>query len=261
MYDASIGKWLSRDPKKVGWSPYIGIGNNPINKIDPDGGSPQDDIHIKTDKPNELHVVEANAPDRYFIDGILINYGSGTPDGSWNTKDYIGGRTVIRYASPHEYVWGSYNSSTPSATDLALAGVGTSFYVGERQSSHILSSRSGYSSGKLNINSAKIYSKTQAKGISTMSKSIGWGLTAWSIYDTETQYRTNPQFNRRAYNHINNGVSVYFPITAIPIAIGDYAGQQYANEINSLSEPGGFLFETMRWTMDGLGVPTGIENK
>jgi|GEM_PF-6285155 len=38
MYDSNVGRWLSPDPKKQYWSPYEGMGNNPINLIDPDGG-------------------------------------------------------------------------------------------------------------------------------------------------------------------------------------------------------------------------------
>lgn len=38
MYDARIGRWLSVDPKSQYWSPYIGMGNDPISGVDPDGG-------------------------------------------------------------------------------------------------------------------------------------------------------------------------------------------------------------------------------
>jgi len=42
MYDANVGRWLSRDPKKQFWSPYEGMGNNPANLNDPDGGGTTD---------------------------------------------------------------------------------------------------------------------------------------------------------------------------------------------------------------------------
>ncbi|UII26205.1 hypothetical protein LVD15_23350 [Fulvivirga maritima] len=42
MYDAVIGRWMATDPKKVGFSPYIGMGNNPLKMYDPDGGAPLD---------------------------------------------------------------------------------------------------------------------------------------------------------------------------------------------------------------------------
>ncbi|TGE17546.1 LamG-like jellyroll fold domain-containing protein [Hymenobacter elongatus] len=38
MYDARIGRWLSMDPMGQFHSPYVGMGNDPVNMIDPDGG-------------------------------------------------------------------------------------------------------------------------------------------------------------------------------------------------------------------------------
>lgn len=39
LWDGRIGRWLSPDPKGQYFSPYLGMGNNPISRIDPDGGS------------------------------------------------------------------------------------------------------------------------------------------------------------------------------------------------------------------------------
>ncbi|MFZ6011480.1 MAG: RHS repeat-associated core domain-containing protein, partial [Bacteroidota bacterium] len=38
-YDAIIGRWTVTDPYGEYWSPYIGMGNDPINLNDPNGGS------------------------------------------------------------------------------------------------------------------------------------------------------------------------------------------------------------------------------
>ena len=38
QYDSEIGRWLSVDPYGQYWSPYVGMGNDPTNQIDPDGG-------------------------------------------------------------------------------------------------------------------------------------------------------------------------------------------------------------------------------
>lgn len=38
LWDGRIGRWLSPDPKGQFHSPYLGMGNNPIGSIDPDGG-------------------------------------------------------------------------------------------------------------------------------------------------------------------------------------------------------------------------------
>jgi len=39
MYDSNVGRWLSRDPKRQYYSPYVGMGNDPINGTDPDGAA------------------------------------------------------------------------------------------------------------------------------------------------------------------------------------------------------------------------------
>jgi len=38
MYDGRVGRWMTTDPYSQYHSPYLAMGNNPINLIDPDGG-------------------------------------------------------------------------------------------------------------------------------------------------------------------------------------------------------------------------------
>lgn len=38
LWDGRIGRWLTTDPYGEFYSPYLGMGNNPISLIDPDGG-------------------------------------------------------------------------------------------------------------------------------------------------------------------------------------------------------------------------------
>lgn len=42
LWDSRIGRWLTTDPMGEFHSPYLGMGNNPISKIDPTGGSTMD---------------------------------------------------------------------------------------------------------------------------------------------------------------------------------------------------------------------------
>lgn len=46
-YDPVIGRWTAVDPKRIGWSPYIGMFNNPVSGTDPDGGGPGDDMEFE----------------------------------------------------------------------------------------------------------------------------------------------------------------------------------------------------------------------
>ncbi|VXB36351.1 RHS repeat-associated core domain-containing protein [Flavobacterium sp. 9AF] len=38
LWDGRIGRWLNPDPQGQYFSPYLGMGNNPISRIDPNGG-------------------------------------------------------------------------------------------------------------------------------------------------------------------------------------------------------------------------------
>ena len=38
MYDAVIGRWTTTDPYRQFWSSYMGMGNDPVNGFDLDGG-------------------------------------------------------------------------------------------------------------------------------------------------------------------------------------------------------------------------------
>ena len=42
LWDSRIGRWLTTDPAGQYDSPYLGMGNNPIRSIDPDGGTATD---------------------------------------------------------------------------------------------------------------------------------------------------------------------------------------------------------------------------
>ncbi|MEE3999178.1 RHS repeat-associated core domain-containing protein [Tenacibaculum sp. FZY0031] len=39
LWDGRIGRWLTTDPAGQYSSPYLGMGNNPISRVDPDGGT------------------------------------------------------------------------------------------------------------------------------------------------------------------------------------------------------------------------------
>jgi len=39
LWDGRIGRWLTTDPYRQHFSPYMAMGNNPISSIDPDGGA------------------------------------------------------------------------------------------------------------------------------------------------------------------------------------------------------------------------------
>jgi RHS repeat-associated protein len=36
-FDSRLGRWMVPDPARQNWSPYLGMGNNPVSGVDPDG--------------------------------------------------------------------------------------------------------------------------------------------------------------------------------------------------------------------------------
>jgi len=85
-WDGRLARWTSIDPYHQHWSPYLGMGNDPINLTDPDGGR-VDDIFVK--KNGSFSVVETNGPDRFFFEGDnggwTLGNGYAGPDGFWKT--------------------------------------------------------------------------------------------------------------------------------------------------------------------------------
>jgi len=60
VYDTRLGRWLSPDPLRVNWSPYMAMGNNPLNMVDPDG---------RKEYPNDF-VGPLNQGDWYISDRL-----------------------------------------------------------------------------------------------------------------------------------------------------------------------------------------------
>lgn len=57
MYDPLIGRWLQVDPARQHASPYLSMGNDPVNKVDSDGG----EDWYKNEETGEVKWVEGSA--------------------------------------------------------------------------------------------------------------------------------------------------------------------------------------------------------
>ncbi|MFM9841176.1 MAG: RHS repeat-associated core domain-containing protein [Cyclobacteriaceae bacterium] len=228
-YDPIIGRWTSKDPAGQYHSPYVAMGNNPVNRTDPDGG---------TDGPGDDAFKSLE-----------------------NTSNQLGSK--INFSMAMLSARKSQRQGPNSLTDLLLAGVGTAGFVAKFQTSVILNSRAGFTSGRLFPNSSYIYSKANAGKIYVGARVAGAVLTAFNYLNTERQFRTGAiNQSRREYNHLNNTYGLFVPTLAIPMAAGDYLGQKYSREIeNDVTQPGGFLFEGMKFTLELFGLPTSPPRK
>jgi RHS repeat-associated protein len=73
MYSSRIGRWLSVDPYAQYWSSYLAMGNNPVSRIDPDGGF----AICPTCPGGSQFDVYRNSPHYFYYDqGIVSNFDS-----------------------------------------------------------------------------------------------------------------------------------------------------------------------------------------
>jgi RHS repeat-associated protein len=96
-YDPIIGRWLVPDPYKQYWSPYVAFGNNPVNNVDPRGG---------TDNPfgasmNVIPDYQAGPRSVVSWNGIFTSLG----DGGWAQISFldeveVSGKRANVYALP-----------------------------------------------------------------------------------------------------------------------------------------------------------------
>ncbi|MGF7232624.1 RHS repeat-associated core domain-containing protein [Arachidicoccus sp.] len=93
MYDSRIARWLTTDPAGQYYSPYLAMGNDPVNNIDANGGEsgPGDDNKIYTN-PKSLPdvIVTTKIKANYFESNLQTyydyNHRNGLPD--WQIEEY-----------------------------------------------------------------------------------------------------------------------------------------------------------------------------
>jgi hypothetical protein len=106
------------DPKRVGFSSYIGMGNNPVSNTDADGGKPQDIIT----KFNGREIDRVVTKDPF---DIVINYSEGS-GGPLNLPAIF---TVGIFAKPAGLATGELGRPLIDPIDL-LGGFASAFFKG-----------------------------------------------------------------------------------------------------------------------------------
>ena len=131
-YDATLGRWGVQDPYMQFFNPYLAMGNNPVNMIDPDGG--QSFVSYSTSGESKP---SAGGGDDFGWRGQLARWASMNPDdqkkfqNAYGTathvntgmgsptmhvgvhvKDLRDGTTVVQ-SNNGDYLWSSNNSTHP----------------------------------------------------------------------------------------------------------------------------------------------------
>ena len=78
LWDSRIGRWLTPDPYGEFYSPYLGMGNNPISTIDPDGGC--------TTCPGN-----GTEADPYVLPGVTVTAKRSSPGSDFTDNSFING--------------------------------------------------------------------------------------------------------------------------------------------------------------------------
>jgi RHS repeat-associated protein len=111
MYDARFGRWLSTDPKRQYVSPYIGMGNNPVSSVDPDGGSTNSTEVWYNESTGKYQVSGGNLKDGDLNIYVVSIYGVRTGEilgrslfiDSFYNADYTGDNKWMGTIDPHDF--------------------------------------------------------------------------------------------------------------------------------------------------------------
>lgn len=95
MYDARYGRWLTRDPKHQGYSLFVGMNNNPVSNIDPDGGSTLD-IIIHGSNNNKVTIDAPGKDIHYYTDIPLQNAHLTFNDASMDVDNFLTNINAMR---------------------------------------------------------------------------------------------------------------------------------------------------------------------
>lgn len=64
MWDGRLGRWMSPDPYRQYFSPYLGMGNNPVSNIDPSGGYNPDWFIPEGGSPSQAKWIDNAGPEQ-----------------------------------------------------------------------------------------------------------------------------------------------------------------------------------------------------
>ena len=120
-YDPVVGRWLSVDPYRIGNSMYIGMSNNPISLIDPDGGKPEDIIYYDKNGVEIHREIEHDLVDLFgLLDKHVVLSDADLANGTFVDYFYedngFPGHALIRVVATGE-VFEAHNPTGPNGIE------------------------------------------------------------------------------------------------------------------------------------------------
>lgn len=179
LWDGRIGRWLSPDPYGQHFSPYMGMGNNPIGMIDPDGGYCYDS-NGNTIPCGDFKEFNNSTSHMTFLNDVVIQ-GKGKSN-SWSAMDFVhtgldgiglipglgeiaDGTNALLYLAEGDHI----NAGLSAAAMIPLAGYGAVAIKYGRKAEKLVDIYSATKKGKKyfgqSVNYATRYTKKVAKEI------------------------------------------------------------------------------------------------
>ncbi len=256
LWDSRIGRWLTTDPMGEFASPYLGMGNNPISRIDPTGGS--------TEEPPTEHG---------FGDGHIWSDQDGTWAWSQDNSAWIGqGNTDTSFlgnVQQLDAVVINATASNPSREGLFFSAAAFSSssaldYMNIQTKQFSL--KRDLFSNPLNTNRTLFsLDKKATPKVKMGLRGLGYGIALYTSASIEYDYRVDNSISnkQRRYGHYLNAWGLIVPPQAsLGIAAGDYLGTKYHAEItNQIINEEAITHKVIVNMLEIMNVPSGRENK
>jgi RHS repeat-associated protein len=199
LYDPRFGRWLSTDPYGQFFSPYVGMGNNPVGGVDPDGGFVGPDLSFLYSKEWNDFLAKVSGFSTAVENSSLR---ASIYDGAPNTSVLNGGKSIEGSWQPHQVEkvdgfkisWAKDDGNIkrymltriPKATEIEIAipKLPSNPWIGA--AAGVVGAADLATNITLNEISKSVYWRGAVKGTERLAKSlafVGTGLTLWQIYD------------------------------------------------------------------------------
>lgn len=236
MYDTEIGRWLQHDPKGEFWSPYVGMGNDPVKSTDPDGGSSDDVIFRGKDK-KEIRVVAPGddiivdvpfdlkenktfnfnfSSNVNILERLAIGY---TVSASVNMGVYYGGTysgelTYVKYTNNeygnYWYVYGGGSGALTGGNQINIgASLGASVFVAVNTQVHPDYNPDNFSGETDFYGIGADYKEIVGGGVSAQffTMSSGWsGISVGASIGVGAGYNAGSGFRGKSYSVLFNNI-------------------------------------------------------
>lgn len=173
LWDSRIGRWLSPDPYGQYVSPYLGMGNNPISRWDPDGGCDQPDSNCGWFK--RLFYSKEQAADWDWWQETGFN-GYALDEVEVSALSYDTMREMLTDNFRFEQIINE-TGGTVNWTDSRLEAVASVFQFAIPNAPNIPRFKISEVSSKFNLNTPSSFSGANPTKIKSYLKGQGWKIT------------------------------------------------------------------------------------